>query len=139
MATKTGFVDLLCGCLAKPQYFGYVTATLDVSPARSMAAFAGRTLVTVHQSKAGMGIGTEFLGDLGMAGLAGLRPDEVGRVGGGRPLRQSGLLLLLAGSVDRPGFPKSGHQRNQCDTYEQTLHLAPLRKGSAQIFIPMIC
>lgn len=99
MTTKTGFIDLLCGCLTEAKYLGDVATTVDVSFARAMATLAGRTLAAVHQSKAGMGIGTEFLGDLGMAGLAGLRPDEVGGVRGGRPLRQRGLLLLPVCSV----------------------------------------
>lgn len=131
VATEAGLANILCRCFTEAKYLGDIAATLDMGFPRPVTTFAGRSLAAMHQGETGVGVGAEFLSNVCVASLACIRTDEVGGVGGGARLLSYGycLLWLLVCSFDQIDCPKSRYQRNQRQTYEETLHSAPCRKG----------
>ena len=78
VAAETGRVNLCCGGFGELKDLGNVAAPIDVRLAWTMASLASDSIASVGEGEFPVGIGAEVLGDLLMAGRAGLRTDEIG-------------------------------------------------------------
>jgi hypothetical protein len=104
-----------------------------------MAALARNAFAAMQQGKSGVRILSELLAYFTVTGLAGLRPDKIGGIGGAG-LLDVGLLLIwgrlfLIGcrSIRRHGFPEAEQRYDERHTKEQSPH-ASLRKRGLQIY-----
>ena len=83
-------------------------ATLDVSLAGTVAAFAGHTFAGMFEGETRMGIRAEILHDIRVTSGAGLLADEIRRVRCRLRLGSCRLLLAFAGSERQPGSCEPG-------------------------------
>jgi hypothetical protein len=87
-----------------------IAATLDVSLAGSVTAFAGHSFTGMFESETGVrivGIGKSF-DDIRVTGGAGLLADEIRRIRCRLWLGSYGLLLACAGSERQPSSCEPG-------------------------------
>ena len=72
MAPQAGPIDLLGGRRSKAHDFRWVSTRFHMSLPRTVTAFAGYALATVHLGQLRVGIGGKLLGQVTMACFAGI-------------------------------------------------------------------
>ncbi len=117
MATQAGLIHILGRGLGGIENLGYIAAAVDVRFARPMATFAGHAILAVHLGDLGMGVVGRILGDIRMAGRAGLRTHELAGIG---LRRRSRGRLVAFGRSSRCRRRQQQRAQQQQETYTQS-------------------